>query len=316
MKDELLFERLASHDGPAAPDGAFDDRLYSILEREVRGRRSLRPVLLLAATLALVLTVTVAVAVGSGLIQPPWVNPSLVPTPTPFSGLLPCTEPSATPEASTSPEAFTWSPERAAEDWPGAVRAEPTGCVPVVVDARMGETSGGLATRLYSDRTGDASPMALPWIDIVELEFTDADCYSGVCVSFDLAGEAPEPIPSPRDEWIAYGIVVDTTGDGQPDVRYGIDNAPGGDSTRIIDVLRIWSADPATGETHRFPCCQTRAMDVFWPGELRPTRGFMTVPGVWRRADVFHFYVWASVIHDGEVVSTDYAPDFGWLDWP
>jgi len=26
------------------------------------------------------------------------------------------------------------------------------------------------------------------------------------------------------------------------------------------------------------------------------------------------FYVWASVIEDGRVVATDYAPDVGWLD--
>jgi hypothetical protein len=26
------------------------------------------------------------------------------------------------------------------------------------------------------------------------------------------------------------------------------------------------------------------------------------------------FYAWASVIKDGRVVATDYAPDVGWLD--
>jgi hypothetical protein len=31
------------------------------------------------------------------------------------------------------------------------------------------------------------------------------------------------------------------------------------------------------------------------------------------------FYAWASVIEDGRVVATDYAPDVGWLEptvWP
>jgi hypothetical protein len=81
MNDELLFERLASHDGPAALDSAFEDRLYSILQGELRRRRSLRPTLLLAATLVVVLTITAAIAIGSGLVKPPWVHPSLIPTP-------------------------------------------------------------------------------------------------------------------------------------------------------------------------------------------------------------------------------------------
>jgi Tol biopolymer transport system component len=81
MNDELLFERLASHEEPAALDRAFEDRLYSILEREMRRGRSLRPALLLAATLVLVLTITAAIAIGSGLIKPPWMHPSLIPTP-------------------------------------------------------------------------------------------------------------------------------------------------------------------------------------------------------------------------------------------
>jgi hypothetical protein len=79
MNDEMLFERLASHEGPAALDRAFEERLYSILEREMRRGRSLRPALLLAATLVLVLTITAAIAVGSGLITP---DATATPTPT------------------------------------------------------------------------------------------------------------------------------------------------------------------------------------------------------------------------------------------
>jgi hypothetical protein len=32
-----------------------------------------------------------------------------------------------------------------------------------------------------------------------------------------------------------------------------------------------------------------------------------------RDQPVFHFYVWASVIVDGQIVATDYAPDAGWI---
>jgi Tol biopolymer transport system component len=88
MNDERLFERLGSHDGPAALDSAFEDRLFSILEREMRRGRSLRPALLLAATLLLVLTITAALAVGSGLIKLPWLNRLPVPTTTAPNGLI------------------------------------------------------------------------------------------------------------------------------------------------------------------------------------------------------------------------------------
>jgi hypothetical protein len=309
MNDERLFERLASHDGPAAMDDAFEDRLYLVLRREMRGGRSLRLALLLAATLVLVLTITAAIAFGSGLLKPPWFDRSLIPPPMPTTAQLPCGESSATAPERASPPALTWSSERATEDWPGALRAEPDGCVPVVVDARRAE---GHFTRLFSDPSGDVSPMPLAWVDIVGGEFRSSGCYASVCVFFDLAAAPPQPIPSPRDEWIAYGIVVDLTGDGRPDRRYGIDNASNGDGQSIVDDLRIWEADLATGTTDASRCCQTLSIDVFWPGT---TAGSMDVPGARRTGNVFRFYVWASVIRDGEVVSTDYAPDFGWLEW-
>jgi len=85
MNDERLSELLATHAGPAAVDDAFEDRLYSILQREMRPGRSSRPALLLAAALLLAITIIGAVAVGSGLIEPPWVNPSPTPTRMPTS---------------------------------------------------------------------------------------------------------------------------------------------------------------------------------------------------------------------------------------
>jgi hypothetical protein len=102
MTDELLFERLASHDGPAAMDSAFEARLYAVLEREQRGGRSLRPALLLAATLMLVLAITAAIAVGSGFIKPPWLDRLLFPGPSPTSPSLLAT-PTESPSASLLP---------------------------------------------------------------------------------------------------------------------------------------------------------------------------------------------------------------------
>lgn len=104
MNDELLFERLASHEGPAAPDSAFEDRLYSILQRDMHRGRSLRPALLLAATLLLVLTITAAIAVGSGLIKPPWLDRLFIPMPSPTS-----TNPSPTSTTATPGDVLTWT---------------------------------------------------------------------------------------------------------------------------------------------------------------------------------------------------------------
>jgi hypothetical protein len=238
-------------------------------------------------------------------------NPSQTPSPTPTSttALLPCGESSADPSASALPDGLTWSPERATQDWPGALRAEPSGCAPVVVDAQVVAEAQGWTKKLFSDPQWDVSSEAFAWVDIVEGEFREGGCYSGVCVFFELAANVPRPIPDPRDAWIAYGIVVDATGDGRPDHRYGIDNAPGGDD------LRIWQAEIATGRTEVSACCQTGDMDVSFPrpGDLAPPQASFDVP--WRSLSPFRFYLWASVISGGEIVSTDYAPDFGWLEW-
>ena len=96
MNDELLFERLVSHDGPAAPDGDFEARLFATLEGELRRRRSWRLALLLAATLVLVFTITAAIAVGSGLIKLPWVDRLLLPNPSPMSTIVPIPSPTST----------------------------------------------------------------------------------------------------------------------------------------------------------------------------------------------------------------------------
>jgi hypothetical protein len=121
MNDELLFERLASHGGPAALDGAFEDQLFAILQRDLRRQRSFRPALLLAATLALVLTITAAFAVGSGLIRPPWLDRLFIPIPSPTSTIVPIPSPTSTIAASG--HVLTWT--RVAVDERSLARLEP-----------------------------------------------------------------------------------------------------------------------------------------------------------------------------------------------
>lgn len=72
MTDERLFERLAAHAGPADVDPAFEDRLYTVLQQEMRqSRRTLRPALLLVAALLLALAMGAAALVLSGIVEPP-----------------------------------------------------------------------------------------------------------------------------------------------------------------------------------------------------------------------------------------------------
>ncbi len=89
MNDELLFERLASHDGPAAVDDAFDDNLYSILQGEMHRSRSWRPALLLVAAALLLAVVGYQVLSGPFGGRP---GPSATPQPT------------STPATSAAPE--------------------------------------------------------------------------------------------------------------------------------------------------------------------------------------------------------------------
>ena len=64
---------------------------------------------------------------------------------------------------------------------------------------------------------------------------------------------------------------------------------------------------------------QSLLFDTFYPpgGAGRRARGSPlaeTLQVEARTGLVDPFYTWASVIVDGRVVATDYAPDVGWLD--
>ncbi len=137
----------------------------------------------------------------------------------------------------------------------------------------------------------------------------------------------------PTEQWIAYGLVADDDGDGVADRRFGMDNVP-------IDATghwlhRTWITDLHTGQTvssdrpdddcENVPeplCRDAISLVTSFPGRggeqdglsaamLRvggETTGGATFGGLPER-----FYAWASVIQDGRVVATDYAPDAGWL---
>ena len=139
----------------------------------------------------------------------------------------------------------------------------------------------------------------------------------------DLASNVP-PLVAPSDQWIAYGVVVDDDRDGIPDRRFGIDNIPA--TAPGKDQHRAWITDLHIGRTVTavgpgYGAVGDTYFDTFFPGEwtgIGARLGFGadltgggSIPGL-----VDPFYVWASVIVDGRVVATDYAPDDGWLVEP
>jgi hypothetical protein len=230
---------------------------------------------------------------------------------------------SASPSASTGPP--IWSQASLEEDWPAPVRAEPAGgatVVPIDPDGR------------YEDPTGDTASEAFPWVDIRAVSF----CHNGVC-SRVLA----PPDVEPGEQWIAYGLVVDDDGDGDADRRVGVDNIPG--SATGSGQHRAWITDLNTGRT--ISKVRTRddslmigdtflttsypvAVAVTEPTIRKPCEGSPPpttdvglasaafglggdTTGGARGADPAFYYAWASVIVDGHVVATDYAPDAGWL---
>jgi hypothetical protein len=248
--------------------------------------------LLAAAALVLSLLVGGTIAIGSGLLSLPWAVDELPPP----------------------VEALRWTQSSLEEDWPVPIRAEPAGATVVVpsADAELPEYLGQ-----YRDPRGDIGSAAPAWVDIeaVRLSGGGAPGVFGVVwgVDVDLAADIPLPIADPRERWIAYGLVLDTNADGIPDVRLGMDNLPVSEEGH-----RAWRTELSTGQTMSAagaPYGQVgqRYVDTFFPGESTGNVAEFNV-GLTEEEPTFRFYAWASVIEDGRVVATDYAPDVGWLE--
>jgi hypothetical protein len=253
--------------------------------------------LLAAATLILSLLVGGTIAIGSGLLRLPW----------------------AVDEVPAPVQALRWTPASLDEDWPVAIRIEPSGAAVIVplVGADPGQ---------YTDPVGDIGRAARPWLDIEEIRLsgpTPSPTRHGTIwsVGVDLAANLPSPVADPRERWIAYGLVLDTNGDGVPDVRVGMDNMP----ASLEEGHRAWRTELDTGRTMSatgapYGLVGDRYVDTYFPGEspsfARGSTGNVAEFNVGLRAQepTFRFYAWASLIEDGRVVATDYAPDVGWLE--
>jgi hypothetical protein len=275
----------------------------------------------IAAVVAMVVFLATGCATGqsvpsgaAALPTSPVGGPTLTPTVRPSQSDT-AVGPSAKP--SPTPTPLLWTQASVKEDWPGPVRPEPAGgaiVVPLLVKHKISGTNcprdcvtirtGGR----HIDRSGDNGSNEFPWVDIQEASGGD------YVVGFSLAKVPPDV--DPTEQWIAYGVVFDDDRDGVPDRRVGKDNTP--ETVAGWDHYRTWITDLHTGRTApqgRDPdyVGETR-LSAYFHGDFRfggdKTGGGRTGMSLVHRP----FYVWASVIQNGRVVATDYAPDVGWID--
>ena len=220
------------------------------------------------------------------------------------------------PDVTTSGEPMLWTPERLSMDWPGPVRSEP-GLVPVVHAMRHGDNThwdeGGWEGLEFPDPMGDV-PRDLPWLDIVEVGLSPQGIPS---FRLTVAGDGPRPIPEPASRWIAYGMVLDIDADGAADVRIGIDNTPTGEHrawrTELETGVTLSKAGPPYGAVGQAPGARV-GMDTYYPGEPDVGKNANFWYSLQEGEREYRFYAWASLIDDGRVVATDYAPDLDWLE--
>jgi hypothetical protein len=284
-----------------------------------------RGMTLLAA--AALLLVGGALAAGSGLLRLPSVVP---PVPAPSVVAVATTSPDATspspsmlasptPVPSATPAPITWTEASLKEDWPSPVRTERPG-PPIVIPTFLKivfEGCPGSECGVETDwgdplvdPTGDTGSADNRWADIKAVTFCGPNC-----LSIERVSDPPFAV-DPRQLWIAYGVVVDTDGDGVPDWRYGVDNRPLDKTVAFPDPTRWWRTDLHTGRTDSAvgDHISLQPSGVFFAGAEGGLKfgaenaGIGKVHGMPKR-----FYAWASVIQDGRVVATDYAPDAGWL---
>lgn len=178
--------------------------------------------------------------------------------------------------------------------------------------------SGALAVYRGTARM-DPHDAAVGWVDVVHVRFsggTQPQWY------IELADKPPVAADLEPGLLIAYGLVLDTTGDGVGDYLIGINN----DAPDRGD-FHVWVTDLATGDTdEQIGPPYGLPIEFVHPDESEPGVGlgtrtmvFSFLPGS-APADLdphtVRFYAWASATLDGEVVAWDYAPDAGWMTEP
>jgi hypothetical protein len=239
---------------------------------------------------------------------PPEPSPPPMPTLPPSTGL--CAVRPGDPSEPIGP--LAWTPESLNEDWPAPVRLEPAG--------------GGSVQPMplkYLDPTGDNGSTAFPCADIRWVMADASELF--------LKLDSSQLIADPTEQWIAYGIVVDDDRDGVPDWRYGMDIMPG--DAAGVHRTRGWRTNLHTGQTEASPLHPDYPFAFYGEGTALGRGPYASYPRIDSQAGFkfggtidapqgssssgfvldMPFYTWASVIVNGQVVATDYAPDAGWL---
>jgi hypothetical protein len=244
------------------------------------------------------------------------------PSPTPTTAEGPTANACPVPPGDSSQPIgpLAWTPESMNEDWPGSVRPESSG--------------GGLVQPIpatFLDRLDDNQSAAYPCVDIgwVKADTGNVQLKLGEkpplgCRSFSECFAV-----NPTEQWIAYGVVTDEDRDGVPDWRYGFDNIPA-DAAESEPHTRGWRTNLHTGQTEAGP----EHNDPYFKNGGGFNSGLLSESADWEPDATFRcggttettqgilswgfeldmpFYTWASVIVNGRVVATDYAPDSGWL---
>jgi len=257
-------------------------------------------ILVAAATIVVLALGLLAVAavqdpdrVQTGTVPP---TPEMLTSPSPPVESLPASLPEATADQLTTSGPGVWAgPVRAPNDVVQHMAASPT------------------EERLWTWQ--DPVDASVGWIDVTRATL---DRVGRAHWYIELAAKPPLATELEPGLIIAYGLVLDTTGDGAADYLAGIDN----DASNSGD-FRVWVTDLATGETEEqigppygFP------MEFSHPDEREPNDPFaatimLEFVGRSTPADLdpetVRFYAWTSATRDGDVIAWDYAPDAGWM---
>ena len=133
-----------------------------------------------------------------------------------------------------------------------------------------------------------------------------------------LAASPPPSAGLAPGRLIAYGLVLETTGDNAADYLIGIDN-----DVTMPRGFHVWVTDLARGETdEQIGPPYGIPIEFRYPFRWRPSRYmlFTFLPSVRSPADLdpetVRFYAWAGTARNGEVVALDYAPDTEWMTSP
>ena len=154
------------------------------------------------------------------------------------------------------------------------------------------------------------------WADITVVQYQSAGQPHWYIV---LEGAPPHPADLEEGVLIAYGLVLDTNGDGAADYVIGIDNdAP------VQGDFHVWVTDLATGDTtDQIGPPYGLPVEFAHPSEEQPpniggspTMVFTFLPGTAPAGldpAAVRFYAWTSASRNGVVFANDYAPDTGWI---